>query len=177
MYWESILPQTLVMGDSMLGYLQAFVAIPLVTFQTPTLSSAFILGTVPALVPNVSTTGVYSETVLRVVIAKWTAVTFGVMIATVYCQCMYIYWARKNSIGSPESRHQFPLLDFAVGSYNRTHPVVQLLSARGELDSRLYRENLERQILGVGDSKHRQSESPSGMWSGTKDGVAGYCYR
>jgi hypothetical protein len=163
-------------GSNLLSYLQAFVAIPLVLFQPTSLVDYRTLnGTVPELVPNVTTTGVYSETVLRILIAKWTAVTFVAMMTSVYCQCiMCLYWATKNQLPSIASTH-FPLLDFAVGLYHWNNPVAQLLLSRGEVDPGLYRQNLERQGIGVGDGQRTQSV-PSQMWDGTNNGIAGNCY-
>jgi hypothetical protein len=178
MYLQSIQTKLPVVfyGSDMLSYLQGFVALPLLMFQPTWTADPRILGTaIPELVPNVTTTGVYSETISRILIAKWTAVTFAAMLVSVYCQCILcLYWASKNP---GPSNTQFPLLDFAVSLYTWNKPIARLLTSRG-LDSRLYRENLERQALGTADNQHDQSVPGKGSWnwSGTNDAIPGYCY-
>jgi hypothetical protein len=161
-------------GSNMLRYLQAFVALPLLMFQPTWTVDPNTLGTIPDLVPNVTTTGVFSKTIPRILIAKWTAVTFVAMLVSVYCQCiMCLYWATKNP---GQSSTQFPVLDFAVSLYYWNKPIARLLSSRGELDSGLYRQNLEQQALGAEDREHDQSVLAKGVWNGPNHDIAGYCY-
>ena len=160
MYFQTIQTNSSVqfVESNMLSYLQAFVIIPLLLLQpTSTTDYRTLHGVAPDLVPNVSTTAVYSETVSRVLIAKWTAFTFIAMTVTVYCQSVIcLYWATRYS--TPDAT-PFPLLDFCVALYNWNKPISRLLSSRAEVDSGVYRQNLEGQVLVATDGPRNGSTS------------------
>ena len=159
-------------GSNMISYLQAFVAIPLLFFQPGTAVDYYVNGSVPELFPNVTPVAVYSQSSSRIMLAGWSVWTFTAIAGIVYLLCVLcLCWAMKYD--SPPTT-QFPLLDFFVSLYNRDKPMASLLASRRELNSGIYRRNLEGQVLRHGD----------GVWgSSTMDGVDGldfqtsrYCY-
>jgi hypothetical protein len=155
--------------SNMLSYLQAFVTLPLLLLQpTSTTDYRTLFGVVPDLVPNVTTTAVYSETVSRILIAKWTAFAFIAMTATVYCQSIIcLYWATRYSTLDATP---FPLLDFFVALYNWNRPIARLLSSRGEVDSGVYRQNLEGQVLVATDG------AGNGVMNDAGESIERNCY-